>query len=189
MPDIARVRTVFTGVIGTPWYSNLFFAGPSFTASTLTGLVSSFWTDLGSAMTNQVDWEVQTDIAIISDATGAITSVIAGAGASGSGATAGDPLPFMTQGLVNWRTGSFVAGREVRGKCYVPAPVETFNESDGTPVATYLDDLAAAANDLRTDANTAGNNLVVFSPTHNVSRAVSAISVKSAWAVMRSRRD
>jgi len=94
-------------------------------------------------------------------------------------------LPPATQGLIHWRTGSFIGGRELRGKTFLPGMTEGENVQgvmDGTVNGLIL----GYANTLRAVANPA---LGVWSRKSAAISTVSAAQVPTKWAVLRSRKD
>jgi len=62
------------------------------------------------------------------------------------GTRAGDQLPKQTSGVITLRTA--LAGRQNRGRLYVPFPAESSNGVGGTPEATYVADLITLADSL-----------------------------------------
>jgi len=101
-----------------------------------------------------------------------------------AGTAAGDPLPQQTQGLINWHTLSFVAGREIRGRTFIPGPSES-DSSAGIPTAAYQLILQNAANALVAESTA---NLFVWSKKLATIAEASSASVAPGWRVLRSRR-
>lgn len=185
MANLQRIRTVFTGVAGTPWYSNMYMQGNADTVSGAGGHVADFWSTIDLYILNDVTWTVESEVAIINDATGQVTEVADWAGATGVGESSDVPLPFATQGLINWNTGVFRNGRQVRGKTFVPGLVQSAN-AEGNLNAAVRSLIAGAAAELITDRN---GTFAVYSPTGATSVLISSANVPSKFAVMRSRRD
>jgi hypothetical protein len=188
MTVIQRIRTVFTGVAGTPWYSNLYVTATEADAQAEVNIIDGFWEDIKAQMKSTVNWTVEGTVANIDDATGQIVGFSSNDSQTGSGADVGDALPYATQGLIRLRTGVFMGGREVRGRFNVPAPTEN-QSSDAKPNSGYLTDLQTAINDRLLGATGLNGALVVYSPTNATSVPVSEGSVAPFWAVLRSRRD
>jgi hypothetical protein len=96
-------------------------------------------------------------------------------------------MAFATQGLIRWRTGVFIAGRELRGRTFIPGATES-RSANGRPDSTYITTAETAAQDLLDNA-ALGAALVVYSVTHRQVELVQSRSVWGQWAVLRSRRD
>jgi hypothetical protein len=181
-----RVTTEFGGVTGTPWVSQMYFAGSDAAAAAgASSDVSVFWTNLEDRIEDSVTYVVSGEVPSIDPATGDIIEVHFVTSNSGSGSATGDPLPRANQGLIRWRTGIYLSGREVRGRTFVPGPVEIDSGANGVPTPTYVSDLAAAANTLVGLTSDLG----VWSPTHGVFHVATGSSAWNQFAVLRSRRD
>lgn len=181
-----RVRTVFIGVPGTPWYSNLFFDDQD--AGGLEGAheaVVDFWANLSGVISSEVSWTVEGEVAAISPGTGEIENVFNVAPASRSGSATGQPLPWMSQGLVRWETGAYMGGRRLRGRTFIPGATED-DSVNGLPTNDYVTDLLTAANYL---LNTSPATPVVYSRKNLIQSPVVSAGAASYWALLRSRRD
>lgn len=185
MPIMGRIRTVFTGVAGTPWYSNIYVLGTEDDAAAQVDAVGEFWATVSALMTGVVDWTVEGDVAQIDSATGDLVGVTSETPVSGSGTNAGDPLPYANQALVNWSTSVFAGGRNIKGKTFIPALCEDSN-SVGTLLSASDGVITDAANALVAALN---GSMVIYSPTNALAAEVTGASVPSKFAVLRSRRD
>jgi hypothetical protein len=197
---LARIRTVFTGVAGTPWYSNLYFLndGGTSIAATATTWVTAFWNSLDNQMGAGISWATDPEVPTFNQATGKITKTDAVTPGTGTSSGVGEVLPYATQLLIRLVTDEFVNGRRVRGRIFVPAPLEADNVS-GLPGAS-----------IRTPAQTAINTLITSSTStlaiwsrpfagdpenpNNPARigtqhVVDLGQVWTQWAVLRSRRN
>lgn len=181
-----RVRTVFGGVAGSPWYSNLFFddqdAGG---AEGAVQAVADFWEDLRPDIRSGLSWTVEGDVAIISPGTGEMEGVFPVGAVTGSGMGPEELLPTATQGLLRLRTGAYVGGREVRGRVNVPGLTEAASSS-GVPIPTFIGRLSSAGANLvdHPDAT-----LMVYSRKNFIASPVVSATAAPYWAVLRSRRD
>lgn len=197
--SIQRVRTVFTGVAGTPWYSNMYFDddGVTPTAAENADAVDDFWEALAPLIDNGVTWTIGPEIPILDETDGTLTSVEAITVESGSGTAAGDPLPYATQGLGKLSTSDFVAGRRVQGRVFIPGMSEAASDATGKPASTTITSITDALTTL-----VASSGLIVWSrpfegaegpperPPRDGSKAsITGVSAWTQWAVMRSRRD
>lgn len=185
---MARIRTVFTGVGGTPAYSNFYFDADETSARDYFEPVVDFWTTMKPHYFLGVTAQVQGDIAIVNSADGAIVGSSSGVSASITGTATGDLLPTSSSGLLRMKTGVYVNSREVRGRCFVPYPVEPDNGPGGGVSSGYVTTLLAAGGTLQgiTGSNGAW---VVWSRKNGQFFQVASVDVWGIWAVMRSRRD
>lgn len=198
---IARVRTIFTGVAGTPWYSNLYFfdnGGTEIGPDAVTW-VTAFWTSLSAVMQDSVIWTIEPEVARLDESTGQLTGVTATPGATGGGTQQVAALPWQTQGLIREFTGAFVNGRRVRGRTFIPGPTESSSDV-GVPIGTYITALQNAADALI--ASSVSTWCVWARPFDGDPAAVPpkpartgtahiivSANVWDKWAVQRSRRD
>jgi len=184
---VARIRTVFTGVAGSPAYSNLYFGADSTDAGNCQAAVFGMWENLLNAIQAGVVITMENPIPIIDVATGETTDVAVGDGGTATAADSGDPLPGMVNGLVQLHTGLFIGGRELRGRSFVPYPTEAANDA-GVPDSDYINAMQDAFNDMR-DPLGDGASFCVYSKTHAQAQTVSGLSAWTKFASLRSRRD
>jgi len=187
MTDLVRVRTIFTGVAGTPWYSNLYFmgAGVAINVANCHAQVAAFWNAYKPNVTTAVSYTVEGDVPTIDDATGNITGVTSVTPVTAACTGVGDSLPYQTQGLIRLYTNTFISGRRLRGRVFLVAPLESLSTT-ALPTAAYVSSMNAAATTMK---GAPGAQLAVYSRTHHTSAAVQTVSTWSQWAVQRSRRD
>lgn len=197
---IQRVQTIFTGVSGSPWYSNLFFgtAAGDPEALAASNLVQAFWTDLRSLIKENIVCTVQPDVYEIDPFTGTIEGITNVPQTPLVCLGAQDMLPPSAQALGTLRTGVYRYGRPVIGKMFLPGFTE-LSLLNGTLTATAQATVQGALDDLV--AGVPGSaELVVYSRPKflggdpPVSRPGAASTVVSAsvpakFAVLRSRRD
>lgn len=132
-----------------------------------------------------ITYTISPEVLVIDPATGTITAALSTVTSfdAVTGTAGGDVLPLATQGLVHVRTGTYLAGREVRGRINVPGPTELLSTA-GAPTAGYTGGIQTAANALL-----AGVGFGVWSRAHGQFVQASSVSVWPKWAVLRSRRD
>jgi len=183
--NISRFRTVFTGVAGTPWYSNMYFEGGTPEGAAYGPMVNSFWVAISSAIRNSVSWSVEPTYVVIESGTGAIQDIGDWEGAVGAGGSGVEALPWATQGLIHWHTSVYVSGRELRGRTFVPGLAEGAN-AEGVVSGAVQDQMQAAADGLIDDSSHA---FTIYSPTHHVEHVVQSGAASGQFAVLRSRRD
>lgn len=183
---LLRVRTTITGGQGTPYYNNLYFDPSGATpATTAKDAATAFWTELVGLCQTGLVGVVSGQVEQIDPGTGQITGILDG-GSDDTVTFAGgtNPLPWMVQGLVRLRTNHYTAGRELRGRIFIPGMDEAASTA-GLPTSTavaIMENAAAALTD-----NDAG--VQVYSPTHHDQADVTTTSVWGRWAVLRSRRQ
>jgi hypothetical protein len=182
-----RIRSILTGVAGTPWYLNHYFLGDdnASSASAAIAQVAAFWDALDGLMDNAITIAVQGDVPTIDVGSGEMTAVNSVAGDTEAGDSVGLPLPYATQGAVQWNTDVFTGGRRLVGRSFLPGFTADTLESDGTPTAGTLTGIDTAANALVGGTPA----FCVWSRTHGVAASVESWTVRNAFWVMRSRRD
>ena len=186
-----RVRTVFNGPQGTPWLSTMFFDAAGGTHQQAAAAVGAFWGAVDALQTNQVAWATEPDVAEISEANGGLEGVESTTPVTGSGALSVEPLPWVSQGLLRWRTSTTIFGRQLRGRTFIPA-LCTGATDDGNLTATQATTLNGIAAALIADANSTlviwhrqtadGNNDGDMAP-------VTSGTMWQSFATLRSRRD
>lgn len=182
-----RVRSILTGVAGTPWYQNHYFVGDDDAAEAQTAVtdVLAYWAGLDGLMDNAITITVEGEVPHLSSSTGEIDDVFAVTGGTQQGDSSGLPMPYQTQGLITWSTGLFIGGRRLTGRSYVPGLTVDNLEADGTPSSGSISGMQAAGEILRdSDAG-----FVVWSRTHGVASAVLNVVAEDKWAFLASRRD
>jgi hypothetical protein len=182
-----RVRTVFTGVPGTPWISNHYFDGANDAeAASMAASVATFWTALRAVIVVGVQWQVEPEVVELDPVTGAPIGSVITPGATNFGTATGDPLPWSNQAYINWGTGVFIGGRRIRGRTFVPGMSESANSTGSGPstaVQTTINTAAAAL------IGTPDVGFGVWSKTNGVFvRATNGVT-SPRWGVLRSRRD
>lgn len=183
-----RITTDFAGMPGTPYYSTLYFQGETQAAATAAAAqANAFWEGVDNVMSTGLTWNVQDDAEVVNPATGQVTGIFAVSGLSGAGEDPADEMPGNVQGLMRWRTGVYIGGREVRGRTFIPSPTEAANNG-GFPSAAYITALTNAVTQMRL-VETPGSEQVIWSPTKGVAHLVSAEIPWTNWATLRSRRD
>jgi hypothetical protein len=188
MTNIFRVRTIWEGVAGAPYYTNLYFTDTGANPAPLAAAaaVDTMFENIAGNISNLLSWTVQSDIPVIDDATGTLVGNWSVGNRFGNGTNVSEILPRQAQGMIRWETTTVVGGRRLRGRTFVPGPTEPLNEQGGTPVTGYVDGLEGTGEFLRDSPN---NELRVYSPTHGTSAVVTGVGAAPYWANLRSRRD
>jgi hypothetical protein len=193
---LIRYRAHITGWTGSPALFTQYFDGgatPSTAEGTEAGarvraMFESIKTNLTSLATVQYD----TGGDLIDPASGALVGSVGGATPANTVcSSAGAPLPWEVQLLVDKFTAGVVHGRRIKGRSFIPAGTVNMlnagNVSSGTQT-TFL----TAANLLSTLIVTAITPVVWHRPKNGaggLAFSIAAYSVPGYWSVLRSRRD
>ena len=188
MAQLYRVNTVILRY-GNPWgFSTQYFAESALlSAGDATTAVHNFWNAIKSYISDQVAFQVQTDVPVINIDNGEIQSIADGGSPDQvTGTDEGDPLPYQTQLVGRLRTGVYISGRELRGRIFIPGIGEG-NSVLGAPSGAVID----TVNDALTPAFVPSLSAegVVYSRTHHVAAPVSLATCATTFAVLRSRRQ
>ena len=184
-----RVRTVFTGVTGSPWLNTLNFGSPTQTGSQVdadaaVAAVGAFWGAVDSVMGSSVSWATLPDVLFVGD-DGVAAGAYATTPQTGTGGLVVELLPIATQGVVRLLTGVFIGGRQLRGRIFIPGLTENANNT-GRMISTTQSTIAAAAATLN---GVTTPPLAVWSKVGATVQPVTAVSVWEQFGVLRSRRD
>ncbi len=179
-----RVRTAWTGGPGGGLLSTHYFESLGGTAAAANTAVGALWTALASTISNTLTARTEAAVFLIDENTGQPTGIDAVTPITVAGGSAADPLPYTSQAVIQWRTGTFIGGRELRGRTFVPGMTEG-NNTAGVPIAGFQTTVNAAAAALIADANSA---FCIYSPTNATFDTVVTGQCWSQWGVLRSRR-
>ena len=181
-----RVRVTWTGTpVQGGGLSTFYFNDGGGTAQQAATAVSTFLGTLDANLSTALAWTTEGDVDSIDPATGDLTGTTSVATGSGVGSNVAEVLPPAAQGLLRLRTGLIVAGREVRGRMFIPGFCEN-NQAFGTPDAGTQANVNNAYATFLADANSIP---VVWSRAHGVERVIASGTMWNKWAVLRSRRD
>lgn len=195
---LLRVQTVWTGVAGSPYYTNLYCIGPLSTnnandmATAWHTFLNSLTAQLHAPMVATIGPEILEFDETTGIVTGAGTTVQTPVTMTGSV----DALPPANQALLQWQTNGIVHNRRVRGRTNIPGCMENQSDPNGKPsslIGTPL--LSGAQAYLTTMSGRARIWAQPFAGTAtNPARpgsqhAIAGVSVAPYWAVLRSRRD
>ena len=131
----------------------------------------------------------------IEETTGAIVNQItAAAPAAAAGLSAGIPLPLQTMLVAQYQTATFIRGRRLRGRSYIPGVTVGSVVAGGLPAAAATNAVAAWNTALGATILTPMNQRVWSRPVKlpvfraGLSAPVTLRTVNGAFAVLRSRR-
>jgi len=185
MVQMYRVKTEFTGLAGSPYLSQMYFQSALGSAQGAVDDVGAFWGAIDAFCNSDLIWNTLADVELVESTTGQLVGVTQTTPANGSGGVATEVLPFATQGLIRWRTGVYVGGRELRGKTFIPGLTEA-SAAQGQMASATQNALDGAASALLSGSNSA---LCIFSRKHLTEALVATGSAWNQFAVLRSRRD
>lgn len=183
--SLYKVRTLWSGGPGGAGVSTMFFDTAGGSAAQCNSAVGTFWNAVRVYQSSTLSYATDAIIYTVDEATGLITGSSAVTPATGVGAVATDALPWATQGLVQWRTGQYIGGREIRGRTFLPGMVEARNGA-GIPDSTILGAVNTAAAALIADAT---SDFQVYSIANHNAQTTTVGSMWASWAQLRSRRS
>lgn len=198
---IARIRTVFTGVAGSPAWSNFYFRNT--VTQTHLDAMATMWGVIDFWQVDDVSWTIEDEVPVFDETDGTLLEVLQFTGSTGSGTSANEMMSPATQVLLRFPTGGIVNNRRVQGRVYIPYLQDGIN-ANGVPESAARTQITAAYNDnLQAAAIRDTNAHVIWSrpfepdpadPDPPPARAGSAHTVTggnvwSQFAVQRSRRD
>lgn len=167
-------------------------AAPAALATEAHARVRAFWNSLAAwlptvaalAITPEVDEIEETNGQIVGQAVGTLPAAV-------SFTATTDSLPYQTQALLGLTTGTFISGRRLKGRQFIPGLTEAANTSGGAPFGTAVTALNTAASLLGTTVVTPVNQRVWHRPvggSGGLSAIVTSRSASTKWAVLKSRR-
>ena len=186
----------WAGFSGAPGYTNMYFLNPEVpdqaTLDALGVRVRGFFATLGSALPSNVTISFPTEVDQFNTTTGELEDTLPIAKPSGVSGIASGNYSSAVGMCVNWKTGTIVNGRRLRGRTFLVPLASAAYDSDGTLNGTHLTNMRAAA-DLLISEQT---NLVLaiwakpgLLRPEGVSAQVASASINDKTAVLRSRRD
>jgi len=155
--------------------------------------VRAFWNSAAALIhsTASITFNLTSDE--IEETTGAIVNQYVGAAPAAVTFTGGgDALPLATQSLMRLSSATFVNGRRVVGRQFLPYPTETANLNGGIPsTPAYVTPMTTAAALLGTTIVTPMTQRIWHRPGPSgagLSVPVTSRSIAGSWATLKSRR-
>ena len=191
MATLGRLRTVWSGVAGSPYYTNLYFltdatgTGMQDSCDAWTDLIDAFSTSLATSLVPTID----ADVPLIDSTNNTLTGSTTVSGATVDCDGGGDLMPPATQGLIRWRTDAVVAGRRLRGRTFLPGMTEGDGNAGGAVLPALKVSMDGYLATTFIPATQAAAPLVVYGPTHFAFSEVVSGDMWEQFAVLRSRRD
>lgn len=199
--SLVRVQTVWSGIAGAPYYTNLYAIGPAATnngndlATAWRVFLNSLSLQLCTGLIATIDPELlefnETDGVVTGTGT-TLQSPVAFTGG-------GEQLPHSNQALVQWTTNGLVHNRRVRGRTFIPGVMETQNSPTGTPATQIGTPLQTAIDTMLSSMSgrmriwsrpvTAEQATPTVPARPGSAWAITTGKVAPYWAILRSRRD
>jgi hypothetical protein len=189
--SIRRFTAVWSGIEGAPGYSQL-YGSNDIDPDTQLAAVNAFWNAARVVVTNAAGITQIASGDVIDEVSGDVT----GTWASGSDVehigSASGAYSAPVGAAISWRTGVFLAGRELRGRTFiVPCSSEVFTGTGQLSSGAVGELMTAAAFLVSTGAGFDPDMRVWHRPVaaDGTSRTILSASVSAKAAVLRSRRD
>lgn len=199
MAQLARVTINWTGFVGAPGFTNMYFspaAGSVVDQAVVNAAVakvdnwlSQFKSSLPSAVTVGVDPSIE----VIESTNGVLQAFMTGTPAAASAGTDTGTFSAATGVVTSWYTGGIRNGRRVRGRSFIVPMGPTAYQTDGTIATAKLTGWRGAANTLI--ANVDAARLAVWGrptgpgATDGVAYDVISANMNDKVAILTSRRD
>jgi len=188
--NMRKITAVWTGRPGLPGTTTMYFDETDLALGDLLDGLDEFWHGIvtmggsgSSGLATGLTITLDPVIPIVDPDTGeTVGTQFISETHSYTGNGTGEFMPPANQLLIEWRTGTYFGGRELRGRTFLGCLTEDQSNA-GVPFAATLSTVGGLANSLALES------MVIYSPTkHQRAGAVSA-TVWNQFAVLRSRRD
>lgn len=177
-----RLRVNWSGV--NSGFSVMHFADDITIAQAAADAVDDWLQDLAATIVVAQSFQVDPEVEEVSEANGNVTGVTTVTSITRTGSVNTAPVPQAAQALFRWRTGVYVAGREIRGRTFVPGLALANSSAAGELASTTVAALQTAGTSFL-----AASGFGVWSPARGQFQLATSSSVWPEFAVMRSRRD
>lgn len=199
MPEILRCKINWTGFIGAPGYTNLYFkefVSEGYTQAIADGAMakaSTFATQLRDFLPTGVTIAADPTVEIVQEDTGNLVGFFTTTPTAGGPGALSGTYSAASGACISWGTNGVRNNRRVRGRTFVVPLANAAYEANGTLAAGTLSALLSYANALKATGGT-GDFGIWARPTgpaatDGVWFAAETASVKDKAAVLRSRRD
>lgn len=199
-----RFRVVTSGLAGGPYLTTLNFqAGAAGNEQDIADDITTWLGALKPRFNNQGLSLVQPEVLQINDVTGEVEDEFTVSGIGQQGSNTETREWSAKQGIIAWRTGTFVDGTRLSGRTFMWGV--TGDAGEQVPNETYRNSVALACNQLIINAAASGYPMVAvrrfreqvglpgnpgYRPARNGSTApITAAAVRPYWGVLRTRRQ
>lgn len=199
MTDMAKVTVNWSGFIGGPGFTNLYFraaAGGAITqgvADAATAKVHTWLTAWLGALPMNVTVTVDPSVEVVNDADGVLSAFFTTAPGAGRPGTGAGGYAAASGACINWYTTGIRFGRRVRGRSFmVPLYGGAFS-TDGTIDDSKLSGFRTATSAMISTVDAAElavwNRPLKTVPGSGGSHVVTASTIPDKAAILSSRRD
>lgn len=180
-----RIRTITQNANSDTYLSTFYFGSTSTSdAPAAASSVLAFWTACKPRISSSMVISLDPVAVLVDVATGKPTDAAGVSGTAVTGTATGDVLPYATQGVLHLPTGTYVNGRQLQGRLFIPGPCEV-DSSAGFPISPYQAAIDSAATTLVSGSLMWG----VYSRTHKQFKGIVSPRTWNNWGVLKSRRD
>lgn len=181
-----RTRVLWTGVAGTPWYSNFFWAGDSSALATAAASATNAWCNyMKGIVVNEITFEVEDEVVAINPVTGEMFDIFPVEGNIYTGTDTGEPLPFQVQALTTLGTAAIEGGRRIKGRCFLGGLSEGGNT---TGIGPSAESATIIETGFETTLGGAGAVHVVWSRKNGTNVPITSYNTSTVWSSLRTRR-
>jgi hypothetical protein len=206
MPDMYRVNVGITGVQGDAHAAHYFDVGGGDPADCPVA-IAAFYNAIKGLVGSGTSWNIEAGVDQVVDEDGRIVAVHPTTAVSVAATGSGQIMPLATQLLVQWRTGAYSEGREIRGRTFIPNPLvggavgsfaststqSTINSAAAALIADADTVLVVYRRERQAAAQVGSPGLPGYRPAHtHRDGSFAPVTVGACWnkyAVLRSRRD
>lgn len=199
MPEILRVKLNWTGFVGTPGYTNLYFSefvSEGYTQAMADGAATkarNFALDMAALCPSTVTIAVDPTVEIVQADTGELVGFFGVApGTAAVGARAGT-YSAASGACISWGTNGVKNGRRVRGRTFIVPLAGSAYQADGSINDADLAVIRASATNLRATAGVSDFGIWSRPSTKGATDGVwfpaETSKVSDKVAILRSRRD
>lgn len=180
----ARLTIVSTGFNGAPAYNTFHgICADDTDIENWVDTVELLWSNLASNLANGTTATFDGVVERYAVSTGQTTSIFTASPWTKTGTWGTNKAPGGTCALLQWRTGTYTNGRELRGRSYISG-IGDFGNASGTVGSSELSDMTNAAT-----TYASGSLSAIYSRTNAEEASISSGVCWSQFALMRSRRD
>lgn len=187
MADLYEIRTTWTGVAGTPYYTTIrgLLSG-AVTPEQMNGFWKGLLANLAPGVDNGLSATISPESRIIDSGTGKLVGVSTITGGFQAMTGPGDVLPPANQLLIRFGTNQVANGKRQQGSINIPGQLESNNDANGNPSAGLISSVKTYVQNM---LDVTRGTWVIYSPTNHSFATVQTVDVAPFWAVLRSRRD
>lgn len=181
MTDFNKVTSIWGNFLGAPGYSTMYFAS---SATPPLAAVKAFWEACKNILPLGITVTVQNTGVGIDLATGKPDSAWSGPVQTPTTGTGTAPYAAPVGGMVEWKTGQFINGHELKGRTYIVPLTAPVYDTAGSIVDANVAAVTAAATTLLA----ASPSMVVWSRRSFARANATTAVMRDRAVVMRTRR-